>query len=121
MLLKFTKILFVLCLLSSQACLLLLRDQGWVKFQSPDGNFSVQFPSEPTEKSGETETEAGKAESRRFTSPYKHGVFIAAYADYKMELTVVDPKKYFETFRDEMLKNMKANLIRENTLLMNIF
>lgn len=84
----------------------------WAKFSSPEGRFSVLMPAKPLREEQTKETRGAKVVMRFFTAGSQQGVFIVAYADYKMG----PAKQELDANRDSFLRGMKATLVSESDI-----
>lgn len=84
----------------------------WAKFSSTEGRFSVLMPASPLREEQTKEARGAKVVMRFFTAGSEQGVFIVAYADYKMGAV----KQELDANRDSFLRGMKATLVSESDI-----
>ncbi|MBD0370560.1 MAG: hypothetical protein ICV60_06990 [Pyrinomonadaceae bacterium] len=70
------------------------------------------MPGKPMTEEQSKDTRVGKVVMRFFTSGTEKGIFIVAYADYKMG----EAKQELDANRDSFLKGMKATLVSESDI-----
>lgn len=84
----------------------------WIKYTSPEGRYSVLFPTQPRLRTQETTNGNGDKVSQSLaTSPDGNGAFMIGYFDYTPPITFS-----FDKARDAMLKSMGATLLGEETV-----
>lgn len=105
---------FIITLIISAAFVseALAQAQPWTRFNSPEGRFSVLMPANPLREEQTKEVRGDKVVMRFFTAGSEQGVFIVAYADYKMG----PAKQELDANRDSFLRGMKATLISESDI-----
>jgi hypothetical protein len=84
----------------------------WTRFTSPEGRFSVMMPAEPAREEQSKLVRGRLVMMRFFTAGVGQGVFIVAYADYRMG----NVKQELDANRDSFLKGMQATLISESDI-----
>lgn len=84
----------------------------WTKFSSAEGRFSVRMPANPLREEQTKDANGDKVVMRFFTAGSDQGVFIVAYADYRMG----PPKQELDANRDSFLRGMKATLVSESDI-----
>ena len=78
----------------------------WIKFTSPEGRFSLLLPQAP-----KLEVVTDPTKHNRFSdlSQNSYG-FIVEYFD---NVTIADPEKYLDQFRDALVSSIHGTLVRE--------
>ncbi|HKS26179.1 MAG TPA: hypothetical protein VJS44_00095 [Pyrinomonadaceae bacterium] len=110
MLSRFFIITILLC--AAYASEALAQTPPWTKFSSPEGRFSVLMPASPLREEQAKQTPTEKVVMRFFTAGSDKGVFIVAYADYRM----AGVKQELDANRDSFLRGMKATLVSESDI-----
>ncbi len=84
---------------------------GKVVFNSPEGDFVVEFPGEPKSNVAPVPIPDGTSISMTtYVVERGDGAFIVAVADYPANLASADPNAVLEGARDGALKNVQATL-----------
>lgn len=84
----------------------------WVRYNSAEGGYSVLLPTEPKLSSQETTASTGeKIPQYLASSQLPNAIFIAAYMDYRNDMTFS-----LEKARDGMLEATKGSLLSENAI-----
>jgi hypothetical protein len=105
---------FIIALFICAACVseAFTQAASWTKYSSPEGRFSVMMPVEPMREEQAKETRGEKVVMRFFTAGSEKGIFIVAYADYRMG----GIKQELDANRDSFLRGMKATLVSESDI-----
>jgi hypothetical protein len=105
---------FIIALLICAACASQASAQAppWTKYSSPEGRFTVLMPADPMREEQSKETRGEKVVMRFFTAGSEKGIFIVAYADYRMS----GVKQELDANRDSFLRGMKATLLSESDI-----
>jgi hypothetical protein len=107
---RFFALSFFICLLLAARAP--AQTTAWTKFSSPEGRFAVMMPGQPMREEESKETLAGKVVMHFFTVGSGQGLFIVAYADYR----IGDVKRELDANRDSFLKGMQATLVSESDI-----
>jgi len=84
----------------------------WVRFTAPKGLFSLQSPHEPKLEVAPDSTTAQPKHSRFNDFGDGYGFVI----EYFEDLPIVDPDKYLDTTRDEVVKALKGTLTSQDKI-----
>jgi len=109
----FRKTLATLLLLFSVATAYGIQPESeWFKFTSPKGLFSVLLPHEPKLEvpTDSTPVQAGHSRFNDFGDGYG---FVLEYFE---DLPIVDPEKYLDTTRDEIVKALNGTLTGQDKI-----
>jgi len=106
-----TKVLGVLPL--ALAIVFGVAAQGdWIKYQSPEGRFSVSVPKEPKLSTQDTTAKTGEKLPQYLASTIDgNGVFMVGYFDYKTDMTFS-----LEQARDGMVQSMNATVVTDELI-----
>jgi hypothetical protein len=88
---------------------------NWVKFQSPEGRFSVLLPAQPKETKETTQSPVGPYTTTLFISKGAGETYIAAWIDYDPSLKF-DDQKELEANRDNFITGVKGTLVSSNNI-----
>jgi hypothetical protein len=105
---------FAISLILSAVCVAeaFAQTPPWTKFSSPEGRFSVLMPAAPLREEQSKDARGNKVVMHFFTAGSQQGIFIVAYADYKMG----GVKQELDANRDSFLRGMKATLVSESDI-----
>jgi hypothetical protein len=93
---------------------------GKVEFTSPEGDFVVSFPGQPTSTDTPVPLPDGsKISVTSYTVERGDGAFIVAVADYPANLVNADPTVVLEGARDGALQNVQATLKTSEAITLN--
>jgi hypothetical protein len=88
------------------------RSTDWVKYNSPEGRYSVLVPTQPTLTTQETTASTGeKLPQYLASSPDGNGVLMIVYFDYSTEMAFSLDKA-----RDSMVTAMNGTLLDEDSI-----
>lgn len=86
-----------------------VRADGWVPFNSVDGNFNVLLPDTPTEKTETTQSEHGPYTTHLFIVRGDPNVFLIGWVDYDPSFNF-NRTSELEANRDNFVKGINATL-----------
>ncbi|HZS47827.1 MAG TPA: hypothetical protein VFC63_22345 [Blastocatellia bacterium] len=110
-------VLIALCLFA-QGSFAIGQSKEWIKYSSPEGRFTVLFPSQPTENKADVDTVAGKIAMHSFLATSENNIFLLIYADFPEYTDFSDPEHILDAGRDGGLRNAHAELISEKRVTM---
>jgi hypothetical protein len=84
----------------------------WVKFTSPEGRFSLLLPQAPKLEVVADSTDE-KLTHNRFSEFEDGYAFVIEYFD---NVTITDPEKYLDGFREGLVAAIHGTLVRENKI-----
>ncbi len=91
--------------------------EGFKRYNSKPGRFSVLFPGQPRKESKKMDTAAGKLEFIMYRAGLKEIGFVVGYVDYPKEMfKKADIKKMLDSARDGAVKSVKGTLEDEKVL-----
>ena len=100
----------VLLILLAAICVAGFQGAGeWIKFESPQGLFSVLMPVQPTEQKGTTESPYGPYTTNLYLSKGKGEMYMAGWVDYDPKYTF-EVQKELEANRDNFAKAIKGTV-----------
>ena len=100
-----------LCLISKN------YSQDWITFNSPEGKFSVLFPSQPSVQTDTTNTYPSYT-TNLFISKTTSDYFVIGWVDYEASYKF-DAQKELEANRDNFIKGINGTLVSTNNTKFN--
>ncbi len=87
-----------------------------VFFSSPEGRFSIAFPTTPLPTESPLETSSGPVTLHTLTASSQNTAYVVAWADYPPEALGNDVEQMFDQTRDNLVANLSGELVSEKQL-----